>query len=41
MNVIERYLNKIQEGYANPIQTRPKPTGGITGKTKRSKSFRR
>jgi len=33
MNIIEKYLHKIQSeyGYANPIQTRPKPTGGITG----------
>ena len=34
MDIIKNYLNKIQEGYANPIQTRPKPTGGITGKPK-------
>ena len=32
--LIKKYLNKIQEGYENPIQTRPKPTGGITGKPK-------
>lgn len=34
MTIINKYLKKIQEDYANPIQTRPKPTGGITGKPK-------
>ena len=32
MDIIDKYLEKIQEyGYGHPIQTRPKPTGGITG----------
>jgi len=33
MNTIEKYLDAIQSeyGYANPIQTRPAPSGGITG----------
>lgn len=33
MNLIEKYLKAIQSeyGYANPIQTRPKPKPGITG----------
>lgn len=33
MDFLEKYLDVIQNeyGYANPIQTRPKPTGGITG----------
>jgi len=33
MSIIEMYLKKIQReyGYANPIQTRPKPKRGITG----------
>lgn len=34
MKFITKYLNQIQEDYKNPIQTRPKPTGGITGKPK-------
>jgi len=34
MTIINKYLKKIQEDYVNPIQTRPKPTGGITGKPK-------
>ena len=28
---IDKYLKQIQEDYSNPIQTRPKPTAGITG----------
>lgn len=33
MNVISKYLKLIQSeyGYANPVQTRPKPEPGITG----------
>ena len=36
MNLIDSYLNIIQNeyeygGYANPIQTRPRPKKGITG----------
>jgi len=31
MNIIEKYLRKIQEDYSNPVQTRPKPRVGITG----------
>ena len=34
MMIIDNYLNRLQEFYGNPIQTRPKPTGGITGKPK-------
>ena len=33
MKPIDKYLKRIQSeyGYANPIQTRPKPKPGITG----------
>jgi hypothetical protein len=34
MNIIDDYLKKLHKefgGYANPIQTRPKPKPGITG----------
>lgn len=33
MKLIDGYLNIIQQeyGYANPIQTRPRPKKGITG----------
>lgn len=34
MKILSHYLKRIQEDYTNPIQTRPKPTGGITGKAK-------
>lgn len=31
MRLLKKYLESIQsELYANPLQTRPKPTGGIT-----------
>ena len=32
MKNIDKYLIKLhkESGYANPLQTRPKPTGGIT-----------
>lgn len=32
MKIVDDYLNALQEFYGNPVQTRPKPTGGITGK---------
>lgn len=34
MNIYDKFLELIQKesGYGNPLQTRPKPTGGITGK---------
>ena len=33
MNLVDSYLNVIQNeyGYANPVQTRPRPKAGITG----------
>jgi len=39
MNTLEKYLRNIQNeyGYANPMQTRPKPTGGITGNKEEDK----
>ena len=32
MEIIDKYLIKLhkESAYANPLQTRPKPTGGIT-----------
>lgn len=32
MEIIDKYLMKLhkESAYANPLQTRPKPTGGIT-----------
>jgi len=32
MKIIDKYLKRLHKeyGYGNPLQTRPKPTGGIT-----------
>ena len=39
MKLIDSYLNIIQKeyGYANPIQTRPRPKPGITGENPEKK----
>jgi len=41
MEIIDKYLIKLhkESAYANPLQTRPKPTGGITKQMSDKKAY--
>lgn len=41
MEIIDKYLTILhkESAYANPLQTRPKPTGGITKQMSDEKSY--